>query len=205
MALIAIVAGLACANAQAGPASDAFAQYVKGFTTLKARFVQTVYTGGDSLEVSEGEVYLARPDRFRWDYSQPYAQSIISDGSTLWIYDQDLEQVTRSTLDKSPDTTPVLLLGSGEDPALHFDLEELGRHGDYDWLSLAPKVADQMYEAIRLGFDSDGLRIMELQDNLGLTTRLQFSDELRDLELSPELFEFDLPPGVDVVEAPSAE
>ena len=199
LALFSLVT-LICAGAQAGPGGDAFEQYVDSFTTLKAHFIQTVYNGSD-LDISEGEVFLARPDQFRWDYSLPYTQAIISDGAELWIYDQDLDQVTRVSLEKSPENTPMLRLGGGEDPAFHFELEELGHHGELDWLLLAPKQAERQYAGIRLGFDAEGLRIMELEDNLGQTTRLQFSDEQRNPVLPPGLFEFEPPPGVDVVEA----
>jgi outer membrane lipoprotein carrier protein len=34
------------------------------------------------------------PDRFRWDYRKPYQQVIVADGTAIWIYDSDLEQVT---------------------------------------------------------------------------------------------------------------
>jgi len=191
---------LICFPSEAGPGRDAFDQYVSGFATLKANFIQIVHGDGDP-EILEGKVYFSRPDQFRWDYSLPYRQSIISNGEELWIYEQDLDQVTHGTVNNSPENTPMLLLGSSENVALYFDLEELGRHSEFDWLSLAPKQSESQYDDIRLGFDAEGLRIMELQDKLGQTTRMQFSEEERDPVLPSGLFEFKPPPGVDVVEA----
>ena len=61
---------LICFPSEAGPGRDAFEQYVSGFATLKANFIQIVH-GGSDPEISDGKVYFARPDQFRWDYSLP--------------------------------------------------------------------------------------------------------------------------------------
>ena len=43
-----------------------------------------------------GTLTLARPDRFRWDYQQPYQQVIVADGKRLWLYDEAVRIVTES-------------------------------------------------------------------------------------------------------------
>ena len=57
----------------------------------------------------------------------------------------------------------------------------------------------QGFEHIRLGFDQHNLRTMELIDNFGHTTRLEFSHVQRNPQLAPTLFEFTPPAGVDVI------
>ena len=191
------------ANAFADTARAAFERYQSGFTTLQAAFVQSVFSeDGSSLDVSAGQVYLRRPDLFRWDYQTPYVQSIIADGETIWIYDEDLEQATRKPVGDSPQQTPMLLLSSDIDPDAHFVVAELGEYDGLQWLGMTPKDVDEQYAGMRLGFDAQGLRVMELSDNLGQVTQLKFDAEQRDRELPPDWFQFTVQPGVDIVEAP---
>ena len=37
---------------------------------------------------------MLRPGRFRWETSDPYQQTVIANGDTLWIYDVDLKQAS---------------------------------------------------------------------------------------------------------------
>ena len=57
---------------------------------------------------------LARPDRFRWRYSEPYEQVIVSDGKAVWIYDADLKQVTVRPMGQAMAGSPALLLSSSQ-------------------------------------------------------------------------------------------
>ncbi len=198
-----LLSSLSC-NAFGDTGRAAFDRYLQGFATLQANFVQTVFSEeGTSLDVSQGLVYLRRPDLFRWDYHSPYVQSIIADGSTIWIYDEDLEQVTRRPIGDGPQNTPMLLLSSDMDPDEHFVVAELGESDGLLWLGLTPRDVDEQYAGMRLGFDEEGLRVMELSDNLGQITQLRFAAEKRDGELPTDLFKFTVPPGVDIVEAPA--
>ena len=71
------------------------------------------------------------------------------------------------------------------------------------WNDLTTPIdLDEQYAGMRLGFDADGLRVMELSDNLGQITQLKFASEQRDQELALDWFQFTVPPGVDIVEAP---
>ena len=70
---------------------------------------------GQVTERATGTLSISRPNRFRWDYQQPYAQTIVADGRKLWLYDPDLEQVTVRSLEQGLGATPAMLLsGSGK-------------------------------------------------------------------------------------------
>jgi outer membrane lipoprotein carrier protein len=43
---------------------------------------------------SSGSFAFQRPGRFRFVYAAPLPQTIVADGKTLWLYDEDLNQVT---------------------------------------------------------------------------------------------------------------
>src|SRR5690606_21385679 len=123
-------------------------------------------------ETSRGRVRLARPDRFAWEYREPYRQTIVSDGRTLWVYDEDLAQVTVSTLDAESPATPARLLSGEVDLAAEYVTEELGEEAGLTWVKLTPRGEDQQYEGIEIGLAADGVAAMRLRDNLGQTTEL---------------------------------
>ena len=117
-----IAGWLACLLAPAVLAQgggDALARvdaYLASLKTLSADFVQVVRNrDGQVVDRASGTLSLSRPDRFRWDYRQPYLQTIVADGERLWLYDSDLEQVTVRALEAGLGSTPAMLLsGSGK-------------------------------------------------------------------------------------------
>ena len=89
--------------AQAGPIEKLRA-FIEQTRSAKASFSQTVTdSGGQVAQKASGTVQFERPGRFRWTYDKPYEQLIVGDGQKLWIYDQDLNQVTERKLDKALD------------------------------------------------------------------------------------------------------
>ena len=85
------VSGLASAGAR-----DELDTFTKGLKGLDGRFTQQVYdTRGKLKETSSGRVALAAPRHFRWEYAKPYPQLVVADGKTVWIYEPDLQQVTK--------------------------------------------------------------------------------------------------------------
>ena len=78
---------------------------------MEATFEQWVMDAKqNTLQNVTGTMWIQRPGQFRWNTADPYPQQIVSDGKELWIYDEDLEQATRKTLDKQVGNTPALLL-----------------------------------------------------------------------------------------------
>ena len=90
--------------------------YLASLKTLSADFAQVVRNrDGQVVDRASGTLSLSRPNRFRWDYRQPYLQTIVADGERLWLYDSDLEQVTVRALEAGLGSTPAMLLsGSGK-------------------------------------------------------------------------------------------
>ena len=67
----------------------------------------TIIRNGQTIDEASGTLAISRPDRFRWDYRKPYQQVIVADGTRIWIYDSDLEQVTVRKLDETLSATPA--------------------------------------------------------------------------------------------------
>src|SRR5512143_779757 len=77
-ALAALTAPLGARAADSVARVDA---YLSGLKTLSASFVQVVRNKqGDITDRATGRLSISRPDRFRWDYSEPYEQVIVADG-----------------------------------------------------------------------------------------------------------------------------
>jgi outer membrane lipoprotein carrier protein len=200
----ALALGLACLllspRAGAESAAERVDRYLAGVGTLRGSFEQEIVDAtGTVREVAAGSLAIEKPGRFRWDYRSPSPQLLVSDGRTIWLYDEELEQVTVRQVQDTLTATPASLL-SGRDKASDRFTVAAGEPRDgLEWINLAPRLEDTDFREVRLGFRGDSLRRMELEDRLGQTTRITFSDLQRNVELPRGLFDFEPPPGVDVV------
>ncbi|MGE0383552.1 MAG: outer membrane lipoprotein chaperone LolA [Gammaproteobacteria bacterium] len=179
--------------------------FVQGAQSWSARFDQTVLDDrGRVIDSAQGDVQILRPGRFRWQYDKPYRQLIVGDGQTVWIYDEDLEQITRRPQRESLGRTPAALLGDALDLDRDFTIAGAEGGDRLHWVLLTPREDEAQYTAIRLGFEGDALAAMVLSDALGQKTVLHFTGMHRNEALSPTLFEFKPPAGVDVIDAGAA-
>lgn len=182
--------------------SASLQEYYHSIRSLQGEFVQTTRSdAGELLETSRGLLWVQRPDRFRWSYSEPFEQEIIADGQKLWVYDLDLEQVTVRPLSEVLGIGPALLL-SGDYAALE---ENFTIQPEADgWLELIPKRDDWDFQSIRLQMGDGVPHIIEVDSGLGQMTRLKLSQLQRNIDIDPAKFKFTPPDGVDVI-APSQE
>jgi len=174
--------------------------FFDGLRTLNTAFVQEVTDAdGAQIQHSEGRMWMQRPGLFRWDYQLPYHQIIVGDGKQVWVYDEDLEQVTVRPFDVALGQTPALLLSSDTPLLESFTVTILGVRDGLDWYLLMPTGRDSVFEELRLGIANGLLRAMELRDGLGHLTALSFTSVTRNESIDPQLFVFVPPEGVDVV------
>lgn len=185
------------AQADAQTRLEAFIQSTKG---LKAQFTQTVMDKtGRKTQESTGNLFFSRPGKFRWVYQKPYSQLIVGDGKKLWIYDEDLDQVTVRKLDRALGDSPAALLAGDNDISKLFNLKEAAAKDGLEWLEATPKSKEGSFEKVRMGFKGDDLQAMELKDNFGQTTLLRFSSLERNPALGASLFRFTPPKGADIL------
>lgn len=186
--------------AAAAPASDgralleAFLARAKGGEGTFRQ--QTRDRNGNVTGSAEGRFVFLRPGAFDWSYTKPYSQQIVSDGKTLWIYDEDLMQVTVRPIGEGLDATPAaVLFGSGRIP------EDWGVESAERVLTLTPPEAVGGFERIVIRFSAEGVpATLELSDSFGQTTTVEFPG-FAAAEPPADRFAFKVPEGVDVVEA----
>ncbi len=157
-------------------------------------------TASRSPHASGGSFEFARPGRFRWVYTNPYQQTIVSDGSKLFVYDPDLNQVTVKNLKGAIPASPASILFGSNDFERDFQVSNDGERDGIEWILAKPRSQDSSFERIRIGF-RDGLPVaMDLADSFGQTTELRFSGLQRNPKIDPARFHFDPPKGADVLE-----
>jgi len=195
-ALLLWLAGTAVAAAEV----ETLVNWLDGLATLRAEFSQTRYDEyGAELERARGHCLVKRPGRFRWDYVEPYLQTLVTDGRTLWIHDQDLEQVTVNTLDAQATDSPAALLGAEFQVLDRYTVGPLEIGDGLDWFLLTPRAAGE-FKSVEVALRDGTLAAMKLVDNLGQTTRIDFSQVVRNGAVDDAPFQFVPPPGVDVIE-----
>jgi len=196
-----VLLGLLLAPALAPAAGvERFQAYLRDTQTARADFEQRVYDRDRKLvQQSKGSFAFQRPGRFRWTYAQPYPQLIVGDGARVWIYDQDLNQVTVRAMARALGSTPAALLAGAADVERGFELADAGQRDGLEWLEAKPREREAGFERIRLGMGPAGVQAMELVDQFGQTTVLRFSSIARNPSLDPSAFRFTPPKGADVL------
>ena len=179
---------------------ERFSEFINQTLTARGEFEQKIFDRNRRLlQESRGVLAFSRPGKFRWTYVKPYAQLIVGDGSKVWIYDEDLKQVTVKKLDQALGSTPAALLAGNNEAMRAFNLSDQGTKGGLEWLEALPRDKEGNFEKIRMGFGSSGLEVMELLDGFGQTTVLRFMSLQRNPKLDPGLFRFSPPKGADVI------
>lgn len=213
---LALLAALAC-SLTAGAAAAAAAEttaldgYLSGLTTWSAQFTQSaVDSKGKRVPESDasGRFLIVRPGKFRWESApkdDPEAVTLtIADGRNLWIYDQDLEQVTVKRMRDELPQSPALLLAGDASLRDAFEVTSNGRRDGLDWVRARPKDAESDFREALFGFRGRELARLVVVDKLGQRATLVFTRVTRNLPVDTKMVQFAPPPGVDVIGTPVA-
>jgi outer membrane lipoprotein carrier protein len=195
-----LAALLAASGAAFADAVDTLKDFVRDVKTGSAAFTQTVTSpDGVKKKTSSGNFEFSRPNRFRFAYTKPFEQVIVGDGQKVWIYDADLNQASSRKFSQALGATPAALLAGGsldED----FDLTALPDQDGLAWVQAMPKQKDGPVQSLRVGFKGKDLAAVEIFDNFGQRSLLQFSRLVANQVIPAETFRFKPPPGAEVIE-----
>lgn len=184
-------------------AADELAQLLSDMNSLRADFSQQILDNqGRVMQQSSGKFALLRPGRFRWETLQPTQQLLIADGKKIWVYDQDLQQVTVQQQDNRNTSSPAMLLsGSVQTLKRNFNVRYIKKPASEGvWFKLTPIGKHAMFQAVELNFAQDQLQGMRLIDSLGQASVLRFTQVEDNPEISASQFSFKAPKGVDVID-----
>ncbi|MFG6413990.1 outer membrane lipoprotein chaperone LolA [Roseateles sp. DC23W] len=195
IALTLLMSGIAHADAV-----DALRDFGRDVKSGKANFTQTVTSpDGKRKKVSSGSFEFQRPNRFRFAYAKPFEQTIVADGTKVWIFDADLNQASSRKLADALGATPAALL-AGTDLERDFTLKAAAAEGGLEWVQAVPKQAESTIQTLKLGFKGKDLAAMEIVDGFGQRSRLDFSAVQANVALAADRFQFKLPAGADLIE-----
>jgi outer membrane lipoprotein carrier protein len=196
-----LITSLMTAAAVASPGLDSLRYFFSDIDTFEASFGQVVLDESlEAIDDGKGKMWIKRPGLFRWDYDPPEAQEIVGDGERVWIYDVELEQVTVRNQQAALGRTPAILLSGTGDLEQNYAIIDIGTQGRFDWVNLVPIDEESGFTEIRIGFEDNRLRLMELLDNLGQRTRMSFIDLKENEPIPDSAFDFVPPAGVDVID-----
>lgn len=172
-------------------------------TSYKATFQQTVTNSyGETLQTSAGKMSLLRPNRLRWQVDEPYPQLVLADGTSLWIHDPDLQQVTVTPLTEAIEGTPAVFLTSASGTlTTDFLVRAVAAPtAEASAFVLEPTAAGAAFRDATVTFDGSGLLTsLELIDHLGQTTHIVFAAAELNPVLESTAFAFEIPLGIDVI------
>jgi len=187
---------------------QALETFLREVHSAQASFTQVVTSprrasdGVARSKTSSGRFEFLRPGRFRFEYTRPFAQTIVADGQTLWLYDADLNQVTARAQKDALGSTPAALIASGTDlRALGelFDIRAAPAQDGMEWVEARPKARDGQLQNVRVGFKAGQLAVLEIADSLGQRSVISFSQWQGNAPLRAEQFRFQPPAGASVI------
>ena len=178
----------------------------EGTTDLRARFQQTT-KGMMGTRKAEGEVWLKKPGKMRWDYERPDKKLFVADGTQLWVYEPEDEQAFKQPLTSSQLPAQVsFLFGKGR---LQDDFEitalagaGLGAPGD-TVLKLVPKAPTAQYRYLAFVIDGKTAFVKEtvVYDQQGGSNHIVFDRISTNVKggLDDSKFQFTPPAGTRIL------
>jgi outer membrane lipoprotein carrier protein len=172
---------------------------------FSARFVQkSVLKAMEITDTATGRIYIKRPGMMRWEYEKPDRQIIVTDGSKLWIYRPEDNQVM---IGKAPS-----FFGEGKGASFLSDIKLIKQNffilpggkgrNDYYNLKLLPRKKTLDLTGIDLAISSKTFDIVQVitTNEYGDETRITLRNFQFKQDLEDALFHFKIPPGVDTVQ-----
>jgi len=170
--------------------------------TLQVLFQEQYTRPGQIRRAENGVLMLRKPGRMRWDYTQPKGKEFISDGKFLYLYTPDSNQAVKTKMQETADMRAPLAFLLGK---LNFQKEFKNIQGTPDGpgirITAEPKTDNLPYSQVEFVVTTDA-RIREVKVTAYDKSMLVFTfdQEKMDPPLDAKLFQFQLPPGAQLVE-----
>lgn len=187
--------------------SSEFLRYFDATKDLQGSFIQTVYTQ-HGTEKSHGKMWISKPSKFYWDYQGANQQKIISNGTKVWQYDVDLEQISVRNRDELVGGVAMdILSGTKQLQALFAvslvdktQVPSMFQALNYDQAyRLTPLSEQDGYDAVWLVMKNHQLSALGIDAGRGQQTVIEFTQLQRNVGIPDSKFNFIPPAGVDVI------
>ena len=196
---VSLVCAASVAQTPANPLTD-FRSYTRDLASLSGSFTQEVRDkNGRVSRQSAGTFAIARPGKFRFVYEKPYKQTVVSDGTTVWLYDEDLNQVTTKKLADTLSEQPLTLLLDPAAAEKAFELKVLESRGSIGYVEAKPRKADASVDELRIAMVASQPAELSWRDALQNTNAIRFTTLTKNGKLAADAFAFVPPKGADVL------
>src|SRR5438552_3093292 len=200
-------------SAGAGPQQMGLSDIIQGvedsFAHMKdfsSDFIQIFQDPLNRKQQETGHLYLMRPRMMRWEYKNPEEKLFVSDGKTVYFYVPGDRQVTREAVKQSfDDRIPLMFLLGQSNLRSEFTRFELLNtkpfFEDAKVVRMYPKRKTDFQEILMEVDPGDYLiRRLVLAHMDGSRSEFIFSGIRTNTGLRASMFDFKLPPGVEVVQ-----
>ncbi|MBI4228288.1 MAG: outer membrane lipoprotein chaperone LolA [Deltaproteobacteria bacterium] len=163
----------------------------------------------NKVQRAQGEVWFKKPGKMRWNYLRPTKDEIVSDGITIWFYNEEEKQVIESPLSEVIDTptTTTLISGLGNLKNL-FDARFSKSHSTGDnnayLIDLSPRDNSEEFNSVTIAVDKDSLLVntIYLYDPFGNLTTVKLNNIEINNGIPDSLFIFKAPKGAETTKVP---
>ncbi|HEX3204373.1 MAG TPA: outer membrane lipoprotein carrier protein LolA [Nitrospiraceae bacterium] len=182
---------------------------------LLADFQQTTRIEGFATPLnSSGRMYIKKPGLLRWDYREPDVEEIYVNRNDVMMYVPEHKQVLVGKLTQmAASQAPLQLLQGVAKLDEEFDIEpsrggERGE-GGLPLVMLTPKAADAdptrtlTKIVVEVQPKTHYIKSVTIHEVSGNISTFRFTNLKPNSGLQTSVFEFKVPPGVEVVKAPS--
>lgn len=184
-------------------AAEQLVTMLEKFKSLEGSFDQSLHSAaGKLLQSTQGVFKIKRPGLYLWQSAEPYPQTIVGNGQTIWVYDPDLEQVTITPQAQMPLNPAMLLSGGIDDLSARFSIEQVtqNRPKGQSVFNLTPvNTVNAPFIMVSLTFVNDQIASAELTDRLAQKTLMRFTDLKANTLINDTEFTFVPPQGTDVL------
>ncbi len=191
------------AFAQTPDALAEFRSFTKDLTSLSGTFSQEVRDkNGRVSRSSSGTFSIARPGKFRFVYEKPYKQLIVSDGVTVWLHDEDLNQVSTRKIGDALGEQPLSLLLDPTAAEKVFTLKTLpaqAAQGSISYIEAKAKKSDAAVSELNVAMVAAQPKEIIWRDALQNTNTLRFATLTKNSAVSADAFSFTPPKGADIL------
>ncbi|HEY5947779.1 MAG TPA: outer membrane lipoprotein carrier protein LolA [Kofleriaceae bacterium] len=197
-------AATAAAAPNAGATVDNVQKFYANIKRVTALFRQTVTNSTfGTNKTSNGTVWLAKPGKMRWDYTEKkkdkaqVTKSFISNGKYLYVVEHGNKQVMKKNLEN--DLMPVavtFLYGKGNLKAeFNAEIDKTGKYGGKGdiVLKMSPKQPSAQYKNLYLVVAPDNFRVKQsvIIDSSNNVNQFEFFAPDFEKDVKDSIFEFD--------------
>jgi outer membrane lipoprotein carrier protein len=170
--------------------------------TLQVEFKETHTAPSRPRRTESGTLYLRKPGRMRWEYSDPPGKLFVSDGKNVYLYTPRNNRVEKMKMKESEDLRAPLAFLLGR---LDFDKEFSRFIASPDPLGMRitaePKSQRLPYNKVEFVVDAENqLRRVIVTGYDHSVLDFEFSGEKVNPRLASSMFQFKMPAGAELVE-----